>query len=200
MIKVDYLTENELEEIGETYANYNYPENDKGMFPFDDKELLKKYIMGFAKFCMECGMLYTTSENHEGYIAYSAPDTKHPMKAVRTFFRDVVGALGGKRFLTFTKFCQSGGKSIEAQMKERKEKFVMVELLVVNEKYQGKGYMRPLMEFAIETADRYKLPLIIDTDEGVKRDKYCHLGVHQVTGRDFGDSRYSYGMIRECGS
>lgn len=26
--------------------------------------------------------------------------------------------------------------------------FVMVELLVVNEKYQGKGYMRPLMEKA----------------------------------------------------
>ena len=53
MIKVEYLTKAELEELGETYANYNYPENDKGMFPFDDKELLKKYIMGFAKFCME---------------------------------------------------------------------------------------------------------------------------------------------------
>lgn len=55
--------------------------------------------------------------------------------------------------------------------------------------------MKSLMEFANETAERYKHPLIIDTDEVVKRDN--HLGVHQVTGRDFGDSRYSYGMIRE---
>ena len=29
MIKVEHLTETELEEIGKTYANYNYPENDK---------------------------------------------------------------------------------------------------------------------------------------------------------------------------
>ena len=55
--------------------------------------------------------------------------------------------------------------------------------------------MKSLMEFANGTAERYKHPLIIDTDEVVKRDN--HLGVHQVTGRDFGDSRYSYGMIRE---
>lgn len=52
MIKVEHLTETELEEIGEAYANYNYTPNDKGMFPFDDRELLKKYIMGFAKFCI----------------------------------------------------------------------------------------------------------------------------------------------------
>lgn len=110
--------------IGLTYANYTYPDNDKGMFPFEEKECLVKYINGFAKACMQAGILYTTSEKHE-------------------------------------------------------------------------GHMRALMSFAFETADKYGLPCIVETDEGLKRDKYCHLGVHQVLTRNFGDDRYSYGMIRE---
>ncbi len=66
MIKVTELAEKDLREIGLAYANYVYPDNDKGMFPFDDKEMLTNYIVGFARSCMQAGMLYTTSEKHEG--------------------------------------------------------------------------------------------------------------------------------------
>ena len=66
MIQVTNLPEKDLREIGLAYANYLYPADDKGMFPFDDKEMLTNYIVGFARSCMQSGMLYTTSENHEG--------------------------------------------------------------------------------------------------------------------------------------
>lgn len=199
MIKVTNLTDAELDEIGMTYANYAYPENDKGMFPFEDKQCLVRYIHAFAKACMQAGMLYATSEKHEGYIALSTPDTKYPMQAVVTLFSGILGSLGIRRTVRFVRFIKQGGISLENKMKSEKKKYVMIELLAVIERYQGQGYMRPLMNFAFETADQYGLPCIVDTDEGVKRDKYCHLGVHQVLTRDFGADRHSYGMIREAG-
>lgn len=54
-----------------------------------------------------------------------------------------------------------------------------------------------MMEFALQTAKEYGLPLVIETDEKLKCDKYCHLGVKPVNKRDFGDNRYGYGMIWE---
>ena len=54
-----------------------------------------------------------------------------------------------------------------------------------------------MMEFALQTAKEYGLPLVIETDEKLKCDKYCHLGVKLVNKRDFGDNRYGYGMICE---
>lgn len=196
MIKATNLTDAEINKIALTYANYAYPDNDKGMFPFE-KECLVKYIYGFAKACMQAGILYTTSEKHEGYIALSAPDTKYPIKAIKTLMKGMVDALGFRRLIKFMRFISNGGESLESKMKKEKRKFVMIELLAVTEEYQHQGYMRTLMEFAFETADKYGLPCIVDTDEGIKRDKYCHLGVHQVLTRNFGDDRYSYGMIRE---
>lgn len=197
MIKVTNLPDTEINKIGLTYANYTYPDNDKGMFPFKGKERLVKYINGFAKACMQAGMLYTTSEKHEGYIALSTPDTKYPVKAVITLMKAMIGALGFGGFIKFMHFLSKGGESLESKMKKEKRRFVMIELLAVIEDYQHQGHMRTLMNFAFETADRYGLPCIVDTDEGLKRDKYCHLGVHQVVMRNFGDNRYSYGMIRE---
>lgn len=87
MIKVTELAEKDLREIGLAYANYGYPDNDKGMFPFDDKEMLTNYIVGFARACMQAGMLYTTSEKHEGYIAITTPDTRYqiPVQISRYF-------------------------------------------------------------------------------------------------------------------
>ncbi|MFQ9516215.1 MAG: GNAT family N-acetyltransferase [Eubacterium sp.] len=197
MIQVTNLTDMEINKIGLTYANYVYPDHDKGMFPFEEKERLVKYINGFAKACMQAGMLYTTSEKHEGYIALSTPDTKYPAKAAITLIKGMFGALGFGGVVKFMKFISKGGESLENKMKKEKRKFVMIELLAVTEEYQNQGHMRTLMDFAFETADQYGLPCIVETDEGVKRDKYCHLGVHQVLTRNFGDNRYSYGMIRE---
>lgn len=94
MIKVTELSEKDLREIGLAYANYVYPEDDKEMFPFSDKEMLTKYIVGFARSCMQSGMLYTTSEKHEGYIAITTPDTKYSFQSVKTFIREVIGSLG----------------------------------------------------------------------------------------------------------
>lgn len=197
MIKVTDLSEKELREIGLAFSNYAYQDDDRGMFPFDDKEMLTKYITGFAKSCMQSGMLYTTSEKHEGFIAITTPDTKYPPKAMVTFLREVIGSLGLKQYFRFVKYIVKGGESLEKKLRKQKRKYVVVQLLAIPEKYQNQGYMRQMMEFALQTAKEYNLPLVIETDEQLKCDKYCHLGVKLVHKRDFGDNRYGYGMICE---
>lgn len=147
MIKVTNLSEKELREIGLAYANYIYPADDKGMFPFDDKEMLTRYIIGFARSCMQAGMLYTTSEKHEGYIAITTPDTRYPFQSVVTFVREVIGSLGFKRYIWFVKYIAKGGDNLEAIMRKQKRKYVVVQLLAIPEKYQHQGHMRQKIVF-----------------------------------------------------
>lgn len=82
-------------------------------------------------------------------------------------------------------------------MKEKKKRFVKVEMLVVIKKYQGQGYMRQLMNIAYNAADKYGVPCILDTDGENKRDKSCHLGMKQVGIRKISEDSVMYDLIRE---
>lgn len=45
MIKVTELSENEIEEIGEAFADYNYADGEKGMsFLYNGMDSVKEYI------------------------------------------------------------------------------------------------------------------------------------------------------------
>lgn len=45
MIKVTELSENEIEEIGEAFADYNYADGEKGMsFLYNGRDSVKEYI------------------------------------------------------------------------------------------------------------------------------------------------------------
>ncbi len=75
--------------------------------------------------------------------------------------------------------------------------FMIRMLYATSEKHEG--------YIAITTPDS-KYPLksiltfireVVETDEKLKCDKYCHLGVMLVNKREFGDDRYGYGMICE---
>lgn len=75
--------------------------------------------------------------------------------------------------------------------------FMIRMLYATSEKHEG--------YIAITTLDS-KYPLksiltfireVVETDEKLKCDKYCHLGVMLVNKREFGDDRYGYGMICE---
>ena len=74
------------------------------------------YIIGFARSCMQAGMLYTTSKRHEGYIAITTPDTKYPFESVVTFVRKTISSLGWKRYLWFAKYISKGRENLEARI------------------------------------------------------------------------------------
>ena len=74
---------------------------------------------------------------------------------------------------------------------------MIVQLLAIPESYQHQDYMRQLMDFALQTAKSYDLPLVIEKAAKLKCDKNGPYGVKLVNKRDFGDDRYGYGMICE---
>lgn len=70
-------------------------------------------------------------------------------------------------------------------MKKSGDKFLSVEMLCVRKEHQGKGYMRKTMEDVFRLADKKALPVILETDETLKADKYRHLGMELESVRRF---------------
>ena len=58
MIKVTELSENEIEEIGEAFADYNYADGEKGMtFLYNGRDSVKEYICGYVRAMLAGGCL-----------------------------------------------------------------------------------------------------------------------------------------------
>ena len=71
MIKVTELSENEIEEIGEAFADYNYADGEKGMsFLYNGMDSVKEYICGYVRAMLAGGCLFSTSDKHEAFVAY----------------------------------------------------------------------------------------------------------------------------------
>lgn len=98
-----------------------------------------------------------------------------PFQPIKTFIREVIGSLGWKRYLWFVKVIAKGGDNLETILRKQKRKDVIVQLLAIPEPYQHQDYMRQLMDFALQTAKSYDLPLVIETGEKLKCDNTATL-------------------------
>jgi predicted GNAT family acetyltransferase len=107
-------------------------------------------------------------------------------------------ALGFKNFSNIIKKFQAGGASLEKTYRDSKKQFVQIELLAVKKEYQGKGFMRPLVETAFEVARQSNLPVIVSTDAKFKKDKYEYIGMRHVNTRTLGEKSFMYDLVREA--
>lgn len=92
------------------------------------------YIVGFARSCMQAGMLYTTSKRHEGYIAITTPDTKYPFESVATFVRKTISSLAGSDIYGLQNIFQKVERIWKPGCWKQKRKYVVVQLLSTTEK------------------------------------------------------------------
>ena len=196
------LSKEEIREFAEVFANYDYGADEIGMVPlfpgYPDSNKLVNYLSAMIRTANEYGAVYGTSDRKEGIIILT--DTTHPFPEtamVKMMWR-MMRALGIKNFGDIMKKFQAGGASLEKTYRDSKKQFVQIELLAVKEKYQGKGFMRPLVETAFEVADNGNLPVIVSTDAGLKKDKYAHIGMKLVNTRKLGEKSFMYDLVREC--
>ena len=156
------------------------------------------YLVAMIKTANEYDGIYATSANKEGIIILT--DTTHPYPAIamiKMMWR-MMRALGFKNFNDIIKKFQAGGASLERTYRNRKKQFIQIELLAVKKKYQGKGFMRPLVETAFEVAKRGGLPVIVSTDAKLKKDKYEHIGMKHVNTRTLGEKSFMYDLVKEA--
>lgn len=147
------LTEAEMREFAEVFAYYDYGNEENGMVPYypgyPDRTSLINYLAAMIKTADEYGGVYGTSDKKEGIIILT--DTTHPypgIAMVKMMWRMAM-ALGFKNFSDIIEKFQAGGASLEKTYRDSKKQFVQIELLAVKKEYQGKGFMRLLVETAL---------------------------------------------------
>lgn len=75
-IKLNSMTEREIESIAEAFAEYQYEDGEEGLFfLFPDQEAIKIYLRAFVRAGVKAGWVYT-GERREGYLMISDSRSK----------------------------------------------------------------------------------------------------------------------------
>ena len=202
MLQQRKITNAEATEFAEVFAYYEYGDSEKGMVPYypgyPNRTKLVNYLKAMIHTANKIGAIYTTSDKNEGIVIITNTRHPYPNSAIFGMMFGMVKALGIGGFQDVMKKFQAGGMSLENKYRKEKKDFVQIELLAIKKEFQGKGFMRPLVETAFEIADQEHLPVIISTDAELKKDKYVHLGMSLVNVRDIAAGSHMYDMVREA--
>ncbi|MBQ9687406.1 MAG: GNAT family N-acetyltransferase [Oscillospiraceae bacterium] len=204
MIKLTGLNNEQVQEISRRIADafYDYPyhEDDLGLMKYiRSRRDMHTYMDAIIQASYHSGLLYTTSEQEEGYLILSGEGVgsigfADGMKMISAEKK----ALGGLRNMkSFISACFAEGGSIETRMRKAKRKFIRIEVLAVRPEYQKQGFMRQMLEYVYALADRRGLPVILDTDDKNKSLRYQHLGMELDRVRNCGEKFHMYDLIRE---
>ncbi|MBR4640751.1 MAG: GNAT family N-acetyltransferase [Butyrivibrio sp.] len=204
MIKLAGLSDSEVEvisrQIADAFYDYEYNKEDQGLIKFiPNRESMYTYIGGIIRAAYRSGILYTTSEKREGFLVLSGEGVGtvgfvDGMKMISAEKR----ALGGfKKMKEFISACFSNGHSIETRMKKAKKKFIKIEVLVVRKEFQRKGFMKKMLKYVYDMADKKGISVILDTDDKDKSERYRHLGMELDRVRNCGENFHMYDLVRE---
>ena len=195
-MQVTALSEETVRDIGHAFGYYDYGAEHGLIDAFPDRDAAAAFICGYVRMALRAGMLYTTGENGEGYIAYRRPGERVPLRAGLPLARAFLGAMSPGALLRFARIMAKGGAGLSKRLDREKKSYIYVGLVCVREPYQGQGYMRKLMDRAFSEGDRLGVPVILDTDAKSKCDKYRHLGMELAGVRRFGTHGVLYDLIR----
>ena len=193
---VKTLDESIIQEIGHAFGYYNYGK-EKGLNTvFSTNDAVAAYISAYARGMLSGGLLHSTSERLEGFIAYKMPGQKLGLKTVMPIAKGVFSSLTLKEIARFVSLASKGGPDLKSRLDKEKQPYIFVGMVCVREKYQGQGYMRRLMEMVYAEGNRLGVPVVLDTDARSKCDKYEHLGMQLAGTRDFGQYGTLYDLIK----
>ena len=197
-MRVDRVTLKELRMIGDAFANYEYADGESGLAGIcKGPKAVSDFIFLFSVGAYKSHMLYTTSSKHEAFLAMARYDAKLPPLFIRysigSFLKSVDLMAVLKRLIRFPKF----GRSYEDMLKKHKVPYIQVMMVAVTEPYQGQGYLRKLLEIAFEEGRKHNMPVYLNTDAKLKRDKYVHLGMKCVNEQRFSDDVILYDLVYE---
>jgi len=190
------ITETEIHDIGHAFGYYDYGQETGMTSAFSGQEATADYICAYVRGMLRGGLLHTTSERGEGYIAYKLPKEKLGLKTLWPIAGGMLRNSSLKRLLRFGMAIKRGGTSLQDRMDKEKKPCIFVGLVCVRERYQGQGYMRRVMDIAFTEGDRLGVPVILETDAKSKCDKYVHLGMELAGTRDIGEFGKLYDLIR----
>lgn len=195
-MKVTTFDESIALDIGHAFGYYDYGEEHGLVDAFPSRDAVAEYIGGYVRMTFAGGMLYTTSERGEGYIAYKLPGQKLGLKAMLPLAKAFFGCMDFGSVVRFVKIMSKGGSGLDKKLDKERTPYIFVGMVCVREQFQGQGYMRKVMDIAFSEGNRLKVPVILETDAKSKCDKYVHLGMELAGERRFGDYGVLYDLIK----
>ena len=195
-MKVTTFDESIAYDIGHAFGYYDYGDEHGLADAFQNRDAVAEYIGGYVRMTFAGGMLYTTSERGEGYIAYKLPGQKLGLKAMLPLAKAFLGCMDFCSVVRFVKIMSKGGSGLDKKLDKEKTPYIFVGMVCVREQFQGQGYMRKVMDIAFSEGNRLKVPVILETDAKSKCDKYVHLGMELAGERRFGDYGVLYDLVK----
>lgn len=195
-MKITTFDESIAHDIGHAFGYYDYGDEHGLADAFQNRDAVAEYIGGYVRMTFAGGMLYTTSERGEGYIAYKLPGQKLGLKAMLPLAKAFFGCMDFGSVVRFVKIMSKGGSGLDKKLDKEKTPYIFVGMVCVREQFQGQGYMRKVMDIAFSEGNRLKVPVILETDAKSKCDKYVHLGMELAGERRFGDYGVLYDLIK----
>ncbi len=163
---------------------------------FEYEDLASFYFEEYTKAMVQSGLLYTTSENHEGFIVIKKPGQNVSMKSMKYLVNGFVKTMSIKELLRYKKAMKDAGYSLKEEYMNNGKPFVYVGMVCVCEKENENEVLNKLFEYAFEEGNQMNVPVIVDTDSKVKCEKYESLGMHLEQVRDLGEWGKNYDLIK----
>ena len=197
-VKINSLREDEIRDIGDAFADFEYAGSEFGMgYLGKNRQAISDYICAYVRMAINERVLYSTSDMHEAFIAFKNPGVNMSLASAASLLRTVPGCVDAGHLIKMAKGCGHAGKSYGSILSRLKIPYIYVGMVAVRKEYQGKGFMRKLLEIAFEEGRRQAVPVVLDTDAHLKKDKYEHLGMKCVVTQHFEDGVELYGMVYE---
>lgn len=191
-MQVTALNELVIEDIGRAFGDYDYG-GERGLIDaFPSRDAAAAFICGYVRMALQSGMMYAVGEACEGCIAYRLPGQRVPPRAMLPLAGALLGAMRLKELLRFAGIMAKGGPGLTRRLDREGKPYVYVGLVCVREPFQGRGYMRRVMELAFAEGDRLGVPVVLETDARSKCDKYLYLGMELARTRRFGECGVLY--------
>lgn len=197
-VKVNSLREDEIRDIGDAFADFEYAESEFGMsYLGKGRQAISDYISAYVRMSIKERVLYSTSDEHEAFIAFKNPGVNMSPGSAAGLLKTVPGRVDTGHLFEMAKGIGGAGKSYGSILSKLKIPYIYVGFFAVRKEYQGKGFMRKVLEVAFEEGRRQAVPVVLDTDAILKKDKYEHLGMKCVVTQHFKDGVELYGMVYE---
>ena len=195
-MKVEALDESIIHDIGHAFGYYDYGTEHGLIDAYPSRDAVAEFICGYVRMALHGGILYATSENGEGYLAYKLSKQKLSPKALIPLAKGLLGSMSIKELFRFARIMSKGGSGLDKRLDKEKKPYIFVGMVCVREQYQGQGYMRKVMDMAFAEGNQLHVPVILETDAQSKCDKYMHLGMELAGTRRFGEYGKLYDLIK----
>ena len=174
------------------------PDREFGMgYLGKSRQAISDYICAYVRMAISERTLYSTGDKHEAFIAFRYPGVNMSLGSAAGLLKTVPGCVNTGHLFRMAKGYGRAGKSYGAVLSKLKIPHIYVGMVAVRKEYQGKGFMRRVLEIAFEEGRRQAVPVVLDTDAHLKKDKYEHVGMKCVATQHFDDGVELYGMVYE---